>query len=651
MVLPPLFRVFSASDVLDVSLPPVFSSLHGLGDFSNSQEGVEIDVQSALQTTNIDFTDERSLASPSKIGTSLKDIRNTKEEEFTSQVKKDDVINIHGEKKSLACYFLELDKWELKGHPTENRARAISIIKEWVMVPEPLQIAEQKKGASFHPTLVLDSLSLKELPRLPDSVSSLSARGNSLRALVNFPPALITLNVSENIINAISSLPSSLQYLDCSKNKLRLLPLLPSSLVSIRAEHNQLSHLPALPDKLDYLNVSNNRLQALPQLPSTLKDLWIDTNQITHLPSPIPTGLRYLSAMNNCLISIPEGLIFLGRDSRVFLENNLFSEQLRQRLHAWTSSVGYSGPRIYFSMAGISMDSSYIDTTRPLEEAVVDWYTAVMPSVDTTSIKEAWRRINGEVYAGDFSQFLDRLRGTINFIEPAFRESIALWLARLADDQELRQSIFQVAKDALGSCEDRVTLTLNAMKKEGLNYAVNRGEYDQCLNALLPLARQMFRLDLLEKIAYEKVASLPFVDEVEVYLAYQIKLRERLALPIDAVEMRFFDVSYVTQQDLDAAEQSVKEAESAHFMSYLSTEWLPWQSVLKRLFPKEYADAQEKINVVTQTEFQQRQSAYLKAQSLVDNEFNRIQTASIILNAIAYEINADLTAKVIAQLA
>lgn len=649
MVLPPLFRRFSASDILDVPSQSDLSNFQRFCDFSSSRDSLEITAQSDFQAENIDLAENYLLTPSSKISVSLTHIRNTREDEFTSQVKAGDLIEVHGEKKSLACYFSELDKWELKGHPSENRAFTISIIKAWIIVPEPLPMAAQEKGTSFYATLVLDNLGLNELPPLPDIVKSLSARGNNLRALVDLPKTLITLDVSGNIIDTLPSLPTSLQHLDCSRNQLRTLPVLPSALVNIQAEYNQLSHLPVLPDELEYLNVSNNSLQELPRLPSALKDLWVDANQITHLPSDIPRSLRYLSATNNCLSSIPESLIFLGKDSRVFLDNNLFSEQLRQRLCAWTSAAGYSGPHIYFSMAGISIDASYIDPVRSLEKTVRDWYAEVVPLADTISIEKRWQAINSEAYAADFSQFLGRLRDTVNFSEPAFRESITVWLTRLAGDQGLRQAVFQVAKDALGSCEDRVTLTLNAMKKEGLNYDVNSGKYDTRLGDLLHLARQMFRLDLLEKIAYEKVASLPFVDEIEVYLAYQIKLREKLALPIDTAEMRFFDVSYVTQQDLDFAEKSVKENEAEHFMNYLSTDWLPWQSVVKRLFPKEYTVAQEKINLITQTEFQQRQSAYLKAQSLVDNEFNRMQTAPAILSAIAYEINGDLAAKVIAK--
>lgn len=132
------------------------------------------------------------------------------------------------------------------------------------------------------------------------------------------------------------------------------------------------------------------------------------------------------------------------------------------------------------------------------------------------------------------------------------------------------------------------------MKKEGIILDIERGEYDEQLNKLIPLARQMFRLDQLEQIAYAKAATLGMVDEVEVYLAYQVKLRDKLDLPLDITDMRFFDVSYVTQQDLEQAEKQVKTAEKNDFEHYLASDFSPWKSVLKRFSPDDYAAAEDK---------------------------------------------------------
>ncbi|MGN8544616.1 NEL-type E3 ubiquitin ligase domain-containing protein [Bradyrhizobium sp. 13971] len=71
-------------------------------------------------------------------------------------------------------------------------------------------------------------------------------------------------------------------------------------------------------------------------------------------------------------------------------------------------------------------------------------------------------------------------------------------------------------------------------------------------------------------IARQKVNSLRFVDEIEVYLAYQVKLRDRLDLQLIAPDMRFYEVSYVTEHDLTAAETQVRNQEEAGFADYLA---------------------------------------------------------------------------------
>jgi hypothetical protein len=54
-------------------------------------------------------------------------------------------------------------------------------------------------------------------------------------------------------------------------------------------------------------------------------------------------------------------------------------------------------------------------------------------------------------------------------------------------------------------------------------------------------------IEQLEQIAREKVKTLRFVDEIEVYLAYPVKLKERLDLQIDVKDMLYFGCSGVTE--------------------------------------------------------------------------------------------------------
>ncbi|WOH85440.1 NEL-type E3 ubiquitin ligase domain-containing protein [Bradyrhizobium sp. BEA-2-5] len=54
---------------------------------------------------------------------------------------------------------------------------------------------------------------------------------------------------------------------------------------------------------------------------------------------------------------------------------------------------------------------------------------------------------------------------------------------------------------------------------------------------------------------------------MEVYLAYQVKLRERLKLQLLAPDMRFFRASYVIQDERAAAETRVREEEATGSMT------------------------------------------------------------------------------------
>ena len=181
----------------------------------------------------------------------------------------------------------------------------------------------------------------------------------------------------------------------------------------------------------------------------------------------------------------------------------------------------------------------------------------------------------------EFSLFLDKLALSIIGRNPAFRMTFQSWLREMVAHPALRAHLFAVAQGATASCQDRVMLTANDMAKARLLFQVERGDYDQRLPELIAIARTMFRLEKLEAIARKKAASLMFVDEIEVYLAYQVKLCAPLRLPLVVDEMAYFKVSGVSDNDLLAAEATVKELENREFKDFLLT-WTPWLKAQKK---------------------------------------------------------------------
>ncbi|NIH12264.1 MAG: hypothetical protein G5702_08790 [Serratia symbiotica] len=215
--------------------------------------------------------------------------------------------------------------------------------------------------------------------------------------------------------------------------------------------------------------------------------------------------------------------------------------------------------------------------------------------------------------AAAFSAFLSRLGETQNAREnPAFKARVTDWLTRLAETPALREATFAVAQGATTSCEDRVTLAWNDMQKVALVYDVESGAWDDRLPELITAGCEMFRLEQLEQAARDKVKTLRFVDEVEVYLAYQTGLRDALRLTSAGERMRYCDVSGVTQEDLDRALVQVRGWEKWAFPTWLA-QWTPWKTALYRASPGFVENMQEQQTRVLNDRYQHRVDAELKA--------------------------------------
>ncbi|EBF8606383.1 SPI-2 type III secretion system effector E3 ubiquitin transferase SspH2 [Salmonella enterica subsp. enterica serovar Istanbul] len=472
-------------------------------------------------------------------------------------------------------------------------------------------------------TLVIPDNNLTSLPALPPELRTLEVSGNQLTSLPVLPPGLLELSIFSNPLTHLPALPSGLcklwifgnqltslpvlppglQELSVSDNQLASLPTLPSELYKLWAYNNRLTSLPALPSGLKELIVSGNRLTSLPVLPSELKELMVSGNRLTSLPM-LPSGLLSLSVYRNQLTRLPESLIHLSSETTVNLEGNPLSERTLQALREITSAPGYSGPIIQFDMAGASAPRE----TRALHLAAADWLVPAREGEPAPA--DRWHMFGQEDNADAFSLFLDRLSETENFIKDAgFKAQISSWLAQLAEDEALRANTFAMATEATSSCEDRVTFFLHQMKNVQLVHNAEKGQYDNDLAALVAMGREMFRLGKLEQIAREKVRTLALVDEIEVWLAYQNKLKKSLGLTSVTAEMRFFDVSGVTVTDLQDAELQVKAAEKSEFREWI-LQWGPLHRVLERKAPervnalreKQISDYEETYRMLSDTE-------------------------------------------------
>ncbi|EJN2877572.1 E3 ubiquitin--protein ligase [Salmonella enterica subsp. enterica serovar Goelzau] len=473
--------------------------------------------------------------------------------------------------------------------------------------------------------LTVSGNQLTSLPPLPAGLQTLSVAGNQLTSLPPLPAGLQMLLVARNQLTSLPPLPAGLQMLLVAGNQLTSLPPLPAGLQRLLVAGNQLTSLPPLPAGLQVLSVSDNQLTSLPLLPAGLELLTLDRNpqlvrlpplpeglqtlsvdanpQLTRLPA-LPSGLQRLYARNNQLTRLPESITGLSSEAAVNLEGNPLSERTLQALRDITSAPGYSGPRIVFDMAGASAPRE----ARALHLAAANWLVPAREGGPAPA--DRWHMFEQEDNAAAFSLFLDRLSETENCIKDAgFKAQISSWLVQLAEDEALRAKTFAMATEATASCQDRVTLALHQMKNVQLIHDAEKGEYDNNLVVLVATGREMFRLEKLEQIAREKAGTLALADDVEVYLAYQNKLKKALGLTSVTAEMRFFRISGVTVSDLQAAELQVKAAEKSEFREWI-LQWGPLHSVLERKVPervnalreKQISDYEETYRMLSDTE-------------------------------------------------
>ncbi|WP_206734345.1 T3SS effector NEL-type E3 ubiquitin ligase NopM [Bradyrhizobium zhanjiangense] len=537
----------------------------------------------------------------------------------------------------------------LTGYRTPASARA-QILDNWVAEEGQGEAENRRQGrrrirnsdnTGSH-SLDLSSLSLTALPAaLPPRLLELRARHNQLSSLpAMFPPGLQHLLISHNRLTSLpDDLPATLSELEVADNSLTSLPAnLPAGLQILNANDNRLTSLPdALPSGLTSLAVSGNQLTDIPEsLPSWLIDLNVSGNQLANLPDPLPSTLQSLNVSGNRLTSLPEGLL-----DALVPNNSLYYPHL-ESLELGDNALPDD---VLAHLAAAEAPPQLAQQS--LHEAAAHWLA------DDPAALAEWQHFADEPGAQDYAQFLERLRGTVNYGNGEFRQTVADDLRQAAANPRLREQFFTQASEANASCEDRVTLHWNGMQTARLDADVEGGVYDDRLADLIQRGRVAFRLEALDEIARDRVNSLaggnPNVDDVEVYLAYQHRLREPLELSHVAPDMRFLAVSHVSEDDATEALDLVREREASQFTDYMASRWQPWETVLRRIAPDEYAAMQDRLVEAMGDEFQTRLDQRLADHGLLgDPDAERVLGAEV-RNEIASEIKGEVMHSVLAE--
>jgi hypothetical protein len=222
-----------------------------------------------------------------------------------------------------------------------------------------------------------------------------------------------------------------------------------------------------------------------------------------------------------------------------------------------------------------------------------------------------------------FAQWLNRLswaaEGGQREVEQTrfqgFYQAIVSNLNEAERNEEFRKYFWHIVEEGCRSCGDRIALSVIDMGISRRGFELS-GKGVQASWAYL---KQRLALGVLQKCAAEKIPTMHFFDEIEVYLAFVLRGWERLKLPLlDVTEMLF--ASGVTNADIDQAAEKVRHAwiDLEGVSNYL-LEQSEWMSALGVSYPKEMQKVKEAKDRLQKIQAE----VSLKMQDLSEEELER----------------------------
>jgi hypothetical protein len=228
------------------------------------------------------------------------------------------------------------------------------------------------------------------------------------------------------------------------------------------------------------------------------------------------------------------------------------------RLREAIDAEGYSGPSIHFS---IQEDRSNVEGFGSIQEA----FSAICNKAgiaDTLTFEKRYPQLQESMTAENKKDELLSWLSRLSYMKDTQREGetglFTLILSHLdlaESSEEFRNNFFAIIDGAARTCGDRMALSVLHLGLANKSQSIDKSDLNSFADFLI---RGPWMIEQLEQCAREKVKTLRFVDEIEVFLAYPVKLKERLKLPIDVNEMLYFGCSGVTEQDLENAATSIE---------------------------------------------------------------------------------------------
>lgn len=478
-----------------------------------------------------------------------------------------------------------LTSWQREGllH-YERNARYLmrkELIRCWrQLIPEQPKPLEDQLRYRFS----LRGLDVSRLPGLPEPisfphVSAIDLRSMALEQLpdgfLNAFPNLLSVEITHCKLKRfpqMTGLRGRLRILDLSDNKIRL-----------DAEQVKLINECTA---LEYLNLSRNPLKlpfSITGMPR-LTTLILRDAQLDSMPVGVQSHqtLYELDMMGNNLLVVPENL----RESPLWDKGRVrFSSKA---LELWVKQV----------RAWYRPDDGRVP-------ARLLWLDRI-DAKNRDEMAHRWHLLVSDPESEEFVRVLERLVQSKDFaLDQASRDladRIFSLLGAMAEDEALNAHLLALAQEP--NCGDNALLRFVDLENWKLAWDAEHNEYEiDPEPGLLRLGGQLWRQNALEEYARRFAASMPGpVDEVEVVLAFRVRLYKDLKLPGHPSQIRFVEVVGNIEEGVKNARETILGGQDEDTLSLWMVNQPFWNKYLEHAYgsklklPREYRKQEQELS-------------------------------------------------------
>jgi hypothetical protein len=250
--------------------------------------------------------------------------------------------------------------------------------------------------------------------------------------------------------------------------------------------------------------------------------------------------------------------------ARTRLSRDRLSDQGREQFQGYMRSVGYDPARSY----------------PPKGEQTSAYWLEGVADVERQSRRTTWDELEQEPNAQGFFEVLEQLTDAADYVEEASRPGLTQRVWRMLDaaaqNTPLREELFRMATNP-DSCADAGAQIFNEIARATVQSRLQAGETFMAVD--------------------EDGDITGTIDEVEVYLAFQTGLADRLELPWQSRGMLFREISGVDDAQIHQAYESVLTLEAEEGGLNRIIEQRFWRKYLKGRYAQAFVQNSTVYNV------------------------------------------------------